>query len=147
MVDQLTVEQRSALMARIRGKDTKPELVVRKILHAMGLRFRLHRKDLPGTPDVVLPGKRKIIFVHGCYWHGHRCSAGRLPKSRVGFWSTKVTDNQRRDARTIRALRRSGWSVLVVWQCQTGSTSTLEKRLRRFLGVDAQKAPPSLRSV
>ena len=98
MVDQLTIEQRSALMARIRGKDTTPELVVRRMLHAMGFRFRLHCKDLPGTPDVVLPGRSKIIFIHGCYWHGHQCSAGQLPKSRVEFWSAKIGSNRLRDA-------------------------------------------------
>jgi DNA mismatch endonuclease, patch repair protein len=108
MVNQLTIEQRSALMARIRGKDTKPELVVRRLLHRMGVRFRLHRKDLPGTPDVVLPGRKKIVFIHGCYWHGHRCSAGRLPKSRVEFCSAKIAGNRLRDARNVRALRRNG---------------------------------------
>src|ERR1700733_11715195 len=106
MVDQLTIEQRSALMSRIRGKDTKPELLVRRMLHAMGFRFRLHRKDLPGKPDVVLVGAKKAIFVHGCYWHGHRCASGQLPKSRVDFWSAKIGGNRLRDARNVRALRR-----------------------------------------
>jgi DNA mismatch endonuclease (patch repair protein) len=111
-------------MARIRGKDTKPELVVRRLLHRMGVRFRLHRKDLPGKPDVVLPGRKKIIFIHGCYWHGHYCSAGRLPKSRIEFWLPKIAGNCLRDARNVKALRRNGWSVLVLWECQTRKIST-----------------------
>src|SRR5918997_5420787 len=93
MPDHLTPEARSALMARIRGKDTQPDLAVRRLLHAMKFRFRLHRRDLPGTPDIVLPGRRKAIFVHGCFWHGHGCACARLPKSRVEYWGPKIAAN------------------------------------------------------
>jgi DNA mismatch endonuclease (patch repair protein) len=146
MIDRLTREQRSALMARIRSKDTRPELAVRCMLHGMGYRFRLHRKDLPGRPDVVLPGRMKIIFIHGCYWHGHDCRAGRLPKTRIDFWSAKIGANRLRDARNLRALRRRGWSVSVVWECQTRKPITLEARLMKFLDEGAQKARASLHS-
>lgn len=133
MTDLLSPLARSALMARIRGKDTQPELIVRRLLHAMGHRFRLHRPDLPGTPDIVLPGQKKAVLVHGCFWHGHGCAAGRLPKSRLEFWVPKIAGNRARDARNLRALRRSGWSVAVVWGCQTRDLRRLERRLRRFL--------------
>lgn len=133
MVDQLSTAQRSALMARIRGKNTEPERVVRRLLHAMGFRFRLHRRDLPGTPDIVLPKQRAIIFVHGCWWHGHKCSAGRLPKTRVEFWSAKISANRDRDAKAVRALRTVGWSVLVVWECETRELAKLRRRLQRYL--------------
>jgi len=133
VVDQLSTAQRSALMARIRGKNTEPERVVRRLLHAMGFRFRLHRRDLPGTPDIVLPKQRAIIFVHGCWWHGHKCSAGRLPKTRVEFWSAKISANRDRDAKAVRALRTVGWSVLVVWECETRELAKLRRRLQRYL--------------
>jgi DNA mismatch endonuclease (patch repair protein) len=133
MVDRLDPEARGRLMAAVRSKDTKPEMVVRRLLHAMGYRFRLHRRDLPGMPDLVLPGRSKAIMVHGCFWHGHGCPAGRLPKSRLEFWRPKIAGNRARDARNIRALRRSGWSVSVIWTCQMGDLQRLEKRLRRFL--------------
>jgi len=134
-------------MARIRGKDTAPELAVRRILRRMGVRFRLHRKGLPGTPDVVLPRRKMIIFIHGCYWHGHGCSAGRLPKSRIEFWSAKIAGNRIRDAKNLRVLRHSGWSVLVLWECQTRKISKLEARLKLFLAGGVRKARPSSRSA
>jgi DNA mismatch endonuclease (patch repair protein) len=121
-------------MASIRGKDTKPEMAVRRLLHAMGYRFRLHRRDLPGTPDVVLPRHGKAIFVHGCFWHGHGCGAGRLPKSRPEFWAPKIAANRERDARSLRALRSRGWSVAVVWACETGNLPRVQARLVKFLG-------------
>ena len=120
-------------MARIRGKDTQPELAVRRLLHAMGFRFRLHRRDLPGTPDIVLPGRRKAIFVHGCFWHGHGCGCARLPKSRLDYWGPKIATNRARDGRKAAALRRAGWSVAVVWECKVRRPAALEGRLRRFL--------------
>lgn len=135
MPDHLSAEARSALMSRIRGKDTQPELAVRRLLHAMGFRFRLHRRDLPGTPDIVLPGRRKAIFVHGCFWHGHGCGCARLPKSRVEYWGPKIAANRARDGRKAAALRRAGWSVAAVWECQLRKPDSLEKRLARFLNA------------
>lgn len=121
-------------MARIRGKDTKPELVVRRLLHAMGYRFRLHRRDLPGTPDIVLPGRGAVIFLHGCFWHGHEgCRFATKPATRGDFWAAKIEANRRRDRLAVRGLRRLGWRVMVVWECATRRPAGLEARLRRFL--------------
>lgn len=123
MTDSLSPEARSALMARIRGQDTTPELTVRRLLHAMGYRFRLHRRDLAGRPDIVLPARRKVIFVHGCFWHGHAgCRLSRMPASRTDYWGPKLIRNRRRDVRNAAALRRDGWSVAIVWECQTRSS-------------------------
>lgn len=134
MVDRLTPEARSRLMAAVGGKDTAPELAVRRMLHAMGYRFRLHRRDLPGTPDIVLPRHGKAIFVHGCFWHGHEgCRLGRPSKSRVEYWGPKIAANRARDARKAAALRRAGWSVATVWECETRQMNKLSARLRRFL--------------
>lgn len=136
--DSLTPEARSALMSRIGPRDSKPEVAVRRLLHRLGYRFRLHRRDLPGTPDIVFPSRRKVIFVHGCFWHRHPgCRAASTPKARADFWARKFDDNVARDARKIAALDVSGWSVLVVWSCETKMPETLEKRLGKFLG------PPS----
>lgn len=116
---RLTKKQRSYCMSRIKGKDTKPELVVRSFVHRLGYRFRLHRKDLPGKPDIVLPRYKKIIFVHGCFWHMHNCKKGRAkPVTHAQFWQNKRTGNKERDRRNIRALKKLGWDVLVVWECQ-----------------------------
>lgn len=117
MVDVLTPEQRALNMSRIRGGDTKPELILRRGLHARGLRFRLHRRDLPGRPDLVFPRRRSVIFVHGCFWHGHRCHLFTLPATRVAFWQSKIAANAERDVRAIDALRLTGWRVLIVWEC------------------------------
>lgn len=134
MADVFTPEQRSALMARIRGKDTKPEMVVRRMLHAMGYRFRVHRRDLPGRPDIVLPGRGAVIFVHGCFWHGHPgCRLAAVPATRRDFWLAKIATNRARDRRAVAALRRAGWSVAVVWECRTRKPEELAARLRRFL--------------
>ncbi len=134
MVDTLTPEARSERMARIGGKNTVPEIAVRRIAHRLGYRFRLHRKDLPGSPDLVFPRLKKIVFVHGCFWHGHDCGKGRLPKSNVSFWEEKIVKNRARDERSVAALEDAGWSVLVLWQCQTKRPEVLEKLLKRFLG-------------
>jgi DNA mismatch endonuclease (patch repair protein) len=134
MVDTLSPEARSERMSRIRGKHTVPELVVRRLLHGLGYRFRLHRKGLPGSPDLVFPGRKKVVFVHGCYWHGHECKWGRLPKSNIEFWQDKVARNQARDARNLTDLAAAGWSAFVVWQCQTKDPPALAKVLKRFLG-------------
>ncbi|MGE3347824.1 MAG: very short patch repair endonuclease [Ramlibacter sp.] len=137
-MDTLTSAERSARMALVRAKDTKPELRLRRLVHGMGYRYRLHRRDLPGTPDMVFAGRGKVIFVHGCFWHRHeRCALARLPKSRSDFWLPKLTANAERDVRHTRALRRLGWSVLTIWECQLGDTAKLAKRIRRFL--DAQR--------
>jgi DNA mismatch endonuclease (patch repair protein) len=134
MVDNRSVESRSALMSRIGGKNTAPEMVVRRLLHTIGYRFRLHRRELPGTPDIVFPSRRKVIFVNGCFWHAHGCRIGRPPKSRPEFWLPKLEKNRSKDKRNRRSLRHLGWDVLTVWQCQTTSTDRLSARLFSFLG-------------
>lgn len=133
-MDTLTPGQRSARMALVHAKDTKPELAVRRLTHGLGYRYRLHRRDLPGTPDLVFPGRGKIILVHGCFWHRHMdCALARLPKSRMDFWLPKLTANAERDARNLRALRRLGWSVMTIWECQARDTARLARRIRRHL--------------
>jgi DNA mismatch endonuclease (patch repair protein) len=125
---------RSALMAKVRGKDTRPEMVVRQAAHALGLRFRLHRRDLPGSPDLVFPRLRKAIFVHGCFWHRHPgCSKASTPKTRVEFWTSKFVANMQRDARSIAALEAMGWGVCVVWECETSDATALWRKLKKFL--------------
>ncbi|MDR6336923.1 DNA mismatch endonuclease (patch repair protein) [Xanthobacter flavus] len=127
-------------MSRIKGKDTAPEMVVRRLIHKMGFRYRLHRKDLPGRPDLVFPRRRKVIFVHGCFWHRHpapECRLARLPKSRLEFWLPKLEANQSRDTRNQGALFNSGWQVLVVWECELRDKEQLENKLREFLKEDA----------
>ena len=114
MTDRLSPEARSRLMSRIRSRDTGPERAVRSILHGLGFRFRLHRRDLPGTPDIVLPGRGMVVFVHGCFWHGHRCKVGKMPKSRIDYWGPKIEANKARDKRKSAKLRRLGWSVVTV---------------------------------
>ena len=122
MADRLSPEDRSWNMSRIRSRDTVPELRVRSVLHRAGYRFRLHRKDLPGRPDIVLPKHRTVVFVHGCFWHRHPgCRFAYQPKSRVAFWQKKFDDNVARDRRNVHVLRALGWRVITVWECQTGS--------------------------
>ncbi len=119
MVDKLTPEKRSWNMSRIRSKNTKPELIVRSLLHRMGFRFRLHRKDLPGKPDIVLPKYKTVIFVHGCFWHRHKdCKVATTPSTRREFWEKKFKDNVARDERNQRQLRQLGWHVYVLWECE-----------------------------
>lgn len=120
-------------MARVKGRDTTPEKRVRSLLHALGYRFRLHRKDLPGKPDIVLPKHRTVIFVHGCFWHGHRyCRRAKRPSTNPEFWNRKIDATIRRDRRTSRRLRLLGWRVMIVWQCRIASPG-LEQRLVHFL--------------
>ena len=134
MADVFTSEKRSAIMAQIKGENTKPELLVRRIVHSLGYRYRLHGKKLPGKPDLVLPRHHKVILVHGCFWHGHaRCRRSALPTSNVDFWHEKIEGNRTRDRRTVRKLRRMGWQVLVVWQCETKDVARLTARLELFL--------------
>lgn len=124
-------------MSRIRGKDTTPEMVVRRLVHRMGYRFRLHRRDLPGSPDLVFVTRRKAIFVHGCFWHRHpdpACKLARLPKSRLDFWGPKLDGNRRRDLLKEEALREHGWDHLVIWECQTKDEAFLKEAIEAFLG-------------
>jgi len=133
-MDIVTPAQRSHMMSRIRGRDTKPELAVRRAAHALGCRYRLHRRELPGSPDLVFPGRRKVVFVHGCYWHRHPgCRLAYQPKSNTEFWSAKFERNVARDRDAERRLREKGWEVLTVWQCQTTDAEGLSDRLRGFL--------------
>ena len=134
MADVHTPEQRSRNMSAIRGKDTKPELIVRRIAHRLGYRFRLHRRDLPGAPDIVLPRHQKIIFVHGCYWHMHTCRWGCVtPKTNAEFWQAKRTGNVDRDKRNLAKLKPLGWKVLTIWECETRDIPKLTARLAAFL--------------
>lgn len=127
--------KRSKLMGRVRQRDTAAEVAVRKLLHAMGYRFRLHRNDLPGTPDIVFPSRRKVIFVHGCFWHRHPdCDKATTPITRTDFWLQKFSKNVERDDRKILALQDRGWQSYVVWECQVAVPRELAKRLRQFLG-------------
>jgi DNA mismatch endonuclease (patch repair protein) len=134
-MDTLTKAERSERMARIRSKNTKPELRVRRLVHSLGYRFRLHRRDLPGSPDLVFPARRKVVFVHGCFWHGHDgCKVANRPKSRRSFWDAKFRRNRLHDARNRASLVKEGWAVFTVWECETREDVTLSRRLSRFLG-------------
>ena len=134
MTDVHTKEQRSFNMSRIRNKNTRPEIIVRSLVHSMGYRYSLHRKDLPGHPDMVLTRHHKIIFVHGCFWHMHRCRYGRVvPKTNKKFWKIKREGNVDRDKRNLRKLRKEGWKVLVIWECHTRNTKKLMNNLKKFL--------------
>lgn len=122
-------------MARIRSKDTSPELALRRLIHRLGYRFRLHRKDLPGKPDLVFPSRRKVIFVHGCFWHQHpQCREGRVPGSRPEYWGPKLRRNQERDADAQARLQAEGWKYLVVWECDLKNIGAAEQKVRKFLG-------------
>lgn len=135
MADTFTPEKRSACMRAIKSKDTKPERLVRSMIHALGYRFRLHRDDLPGTPDIVLPRLRKIVLVHGCFWHAHQnCKVAHIPKSNSNYWPSKLQCTVRRDARNQRRLRQLGWSVMVLWECSLKDVDRVSARLARFLG-------------
>jgi DNA mismatch endonuclease (patch repair protein) len=120
-------------MSRIRTENTYPEIVLRSLVHRMGFRFRLHRKDLPGKPDLVFPSIRRVIFVHGCFWHGHACRRGKLPESNVAFWSDKITANRRRDKRVCKSLKALGWRPLAIWECQLRDESKVTKIIGRFM--------------
>jgi len=133
-MDKLTKERRSANMRQIRSRDTSPELTVRRIVHALGFRYRLHVRELPGCPDLVLPRLRKVIFVHGCFWHPHgHCRFSHTPKSNLAYWEPKLQANRVRDRRNLQKLRRQGWSVLVVRECETADHQALTDRLSKFL--------------
>ncbi|MGE0348365.1 very short patch repair endonuclease [Hydrogenophaga sp.] len=133
-MDIVTPEKRSQMMSGIRGKNTKPELAVRKLVHALGYRFRLHRRDLPGSPDLVFPSLRKVIFVHGCFWHRHSgCRFAYTPKSNTEFWQTKLSVNMYRDITAQKALVASGWDVLVVWECEVADLVVVSQKVHAFL--------------
>lgn len=135
MTDVYGPEKRSAIMRRVKGRDTTPEMKVRKALTRLGARYRLHRKDLPGKPDVVMPGRKLALFVHGCFWHGHDCARGaRVPKQNRDYWVAKVGRNVARDARNTEALAAAGWRVETVWECELRDAAALEARLRALLG-------------
>ncbi|MGA2721588.1 MAG: very short patch repair endonuclease [Bryobacteraceae bacterium] len=137
MTDCFSTEKRREIMSRIRGADTSVELTVRKQLHRLGYRFRLHVASLPGRPDIVLPKYQRVIFVHGCFWHGHPgCGRATIPETNSEFWSRKINSNMARDKKSVRALRALDWKVLVLWQCQTKKPDELDRRLQRFLGRD-----------
>ncbi len=136
-MDTFSAQDRSRIMAAVRSTDTTPELVVRKLAHSLGYRFRLHRKDLPGCPDLVFPSRRKVIFVHGCFWHQHTCKRGaRIPSSGREYWGRKLARNSTRGRRVRRQLSMLGWSVMVVWECKTVAKrrERLARRIQRFLG-------------
>lgn len=134
MADVLTPEQRRRNMAAIKGKNTKPEMVVRRLVHGLGYRYRLHRKDLPGKPDLVLPSRRKVIEVYGCYWHVHDCPYGRVvPKTNADFWQTKRRSNVARDKRNTEELAKQNWRVLIIWECEIKDTNKLQERITQFL--------------
>jgi DNA mismatch endonuclease (patch repair protein) len=135
MVDNRTSESRSRLMSRIGSKHTQPERIVRSLLHGQGYRFRLHCKGLPGKPDIVFLRRKKAIFVHGCFWHGHDCKLARIPKSNVAFWRDKFAINRERDRRNRSELEQIGWDVETVWQCELKDLQSLERRLADFLGA------------
>jgi DNA mismatch endonuclease (patch repair protein) len=134
-MDRLTPERRSLLMSRIRSKDTQPELVVRRMVHAMGYRYTLHGSKLPGRPDLVFPSRKKVVFVHGCFWHGHQCPRGFKPKSNAAIWEAKISGNRSRDRRTLLALRKLGWRSMVIWECAThgAALAQMQWRLIKFL--------------
>jgi len=137
MADRVTPERRSFIMSKVGQKDTKPEMILRRALHARGYRYRLHRRDLPGTPDLVFHSRRKVIFVHGCFWHGHDCSKGRRPTSNVEFWNEKLDRNLARDTANITRLRDMGWQVLVVWECEMGRAAETLHSVEDFLDGEA----------
>ena len=133
MVDTVSVARRSEIMSRVRNKDTRPELFVRRLIHNAGFRYRLHVSKLPGSPDLVFPGRKKVIFVHGCFWHSHEgCQNARVPKSRADFWMSKLEANKERDERNMHALMDEGWKVLVIWECELRDPELLH-RIKDFL--------------
>ena len=134
MTDSLSRARRSWLMGRVTGKNTKPELLVRRAAHALGFRFRLHRKDLPGRPDLAFPRLQKAIFVHGCFWHRHDCRKATTPKTNAAFWREKFDQNIERDKKALTELAGRGWETLVIWECETGDLRALRRKLSSFLG-------------
>ena len=140
MTDVFDAAKRSAVMRRVKGRDTTPELKVRRTLTALGARYRLHRKDLPGNPDIVMPGRRLALFVHGCFWHGHDCARGaRVPQQNRDYWVAKVGRNVARDERSREALAALGWRVETIWECELKDVAAVEARLRELLSRERQE--------
>lgn len=138
-MDTVSQPERSRIMSRVRSKNTQPELAVRRLLFALGYRYRLHAKALPGKPDLVFSGARSVVFVHGCFWHGHTCRRAALPTSNVKFWAEKIGKNKARDKKTKLDLMASGWKALTVWQCETKDAERLQRKLTAFLGKRRSK--------
>ena len=137
MTDTVDSQKRSEIMSRVRDRDTKPELIVRRIAHRLGFRFRLHRRDLPGCPDMVFPRHRSVIMVHGCFWHRHvGCKYASRPRTRVAYWEAKFKDNVVRDKGTESALRALGWRVMIIWECETKDGGAVAARIASYLGQD-----------
>jgi DNA mismatch endonuclease, patch repair protein len=135
MVDRVSALQRSEIMRAVRGKNTAPEIAVRRMLHAAGYRYRVHAKQLPGRPDLIFPGRRKVIFVHGCFWHAHpSCPRSKLPVTRAEYWREKIGRNRERDITVCGQLHRLGWLTHTVWECELKDRQTVQQRLIRFLG-------------
>lgn len=134
-MDNVSSNQRSRNMAAIRSRDTRPEIIVRSILHSLGFRFRLHQRSLPGSPDIVLRRHSAVVLVHGCFWHGHSCARGKIPATRQDFWLPKLAGNRERDERQVKELKRLGWRVLTVWECETKDATKLSRLLVRWLGM------------
>ena len=143
MSDVFDPEKRSAVMRRVKGRDTTPERTVRRLLTGLGARYRLHRKDLPGNPDIVMPGRRLAVFVHGCFWHGHDCARGsRVPKANRDYWTAKVARNVARDARSREALATAGWRVETIWECELKDEAAVSGRLKALLDQAACASKP-----
>ncbi len=133
-MDKISKSRRRANMRAIKSKNTSPELAVRRLAYSLGYRFRLHKKDLPGKPDLVFPARRKVIFVHGCFWHQHiHCADSHIPRSNFSYWEPKLKNNKKRDAKNKRALKALQWDYHVIWECETGNTVRLSQRLKKFL--------------
>jgi DNA mismatch endonuclease (patch repair protein) len=134
-VDNVSRAERSRQMALVRSKNSKPEMLVRRLVHGMGYRYRLHQAGLPGKPDLVFRSRQKVVFVHGCFWHGHKCKLGRMPKSRLDYWSPKIAGNHQRDIRTLRRLSRMDWKALVLWECQLRNCDhdAISNKIQTFL--------------
>lgn len=124
---------RSEMMAAVRSKNTQPEMLVRRLVHSMGYRYRLHRNNLPGTPDLVFSARRKVIFVHGCFWHQHGCKSSHLPKSNIDYWAPKLERNKGRDAEHLELLHKTNWQCLILWECELKQTDQLQRRIKEFL--------------
>jgi DNA mismatch endonuclease (patch repair protein) len=135
-VDNIPPSERSEIMSRVRAKNSRPEMLVRRLVFAEGYRYRLHDRRLPGCPDLVFKSRRKVIFVHGCFWHRHsNCALARMPKSRLDFWEPKLNANKERDARNKKLLAKDGWKVLTIWECELRDTGWLKRTIGRFLGA------------
>ena len=138
-MDHITPERRSWLMSQVKSKDSAAEMRVRRIAHSMGLRYRLHRCDLPGTPDLVFSTRRVVLFVHGCFWHRHPgCKKATMPKSRVGFWRSKFERNVARDRKAVRELQALGWTVEIIWECETRTVEAITERVSNIFGLESR---------